>query len=236
MAKLRLSEEIRKQEALEEERIAEEELARRRREFEENRSKAKRDLVASESRKNRKLKKTKSDGVAVMRSKMFFLMPSDSSPITDSAQKQFLTDYYLAIAQTAGMEESRDWRVDLENNPDLQKYLKDLASTNPDARNIPDAEKAKILGHHRDFESLFNNDQPDTSFVIPVRPRRVKSQSAGVAAMGLMGVKSSDKIDTIDHYKALVEMTRMHAGVCLNIPWLLRTVIRHFMYLTILLT
>jgi hypothetical protein len=81
LAKLRLSEEIRKQEALEEERIAEEELARRRREFEENRAKAKRDLMASESRKNRKLKKTKSDGVAVMRSKMSFLMPSDSSPL-----------------------------------------------------------------------------------------------------------------------------------------------------------
>ena len=190
--------------------------------------------MASESRKNRKLKKTKSDGVANMRSKMSFLMPSDSSAITDSAQKQFLTDYYLAIAQSAGMEESRDWRVEIENNPDLQKYLQDLASTTPDARNISDEEKAKILDHHRDFESLFNNDQPETSVVIPVRPRRVKSQSAGVAvmgmrrqktnsfgvaAMGLMGVKSSDEltslnqIETSDHYKALAEMTRMHAKV-----------------------
>lgn len=168
-----------------------------------------------------------------MRSKMSFLMPSDSSSVTGSAQKQFLTDYYLAIAQSGGMEESRDWRVELENNPDLQKYLKDLASTNPDVRSISDAEKAKILSHHRDFESLFN-DPPDTPAVIPVRPRRVKSQSAGVvamgmrrqksnsfgvAAMGLMGVNSSDQltslnqIETTDHYKALAEMTRMHAEV-----------------------
>lgn len=233
---MRLSEEIRRQDALEEERIAKleeeriakEELARRRRDFEENRANAKRDLMDSESRKNRKLKKTKSDGVANMRSKMSFLMPSDSSPITDSAQKQFLIDYYLAIAQSGGMDESRDWRVELENNPDLQKYLKDLTSTNPDAKSISDAEKAKILGHHRDFESLFN-DQPDTSAVIPARPRWVESQSAptrrqksnslGVAAMGLMGMKSSDQLaslnqnETTDHYKALAEMTHMHAEV-----------------------
>ena len=107
----------------------------------------------------------------------------------------------------------------------------DLTHRKPAVQSIQEADV--VSGHHRDFESMFN-DQQDSSLGMPARRRRVKSKSAGVVAMGTRRQKSKsvgvaamrlagatsdiditglDQLDTTEKFMALTELTRLPAEV-----------------------